>query len=121
MNNVQVFGRLTETPELKETGKGTPVTNFTVAVNRGDSATFVPVTAFSKQAELICKYLQKGDRLIVEGSLYSSSREVEGKKISQLSVTAQFAHFVESLRQPTDPEPEPEPELPKPTPDDLPF
>lgn len=123
MNNVQIFGRLTDTPELRETGNGTPVTNFTVAINRGDSATFVPVTAFSKQAELIAKYLKKGDRLVVEGSLYSSSREIEGKKITQLSVTAQFAHFVEAPSKPADPEPEPYPD-PKPedfADDDLPF
>ena len=123
MNNVSVFGRLTDTPELKQTNSGTDVTNFTVAVNRGDHATFVPVTAFGKQAELVTKYLRKGDRLIVEGSLYSSKRDVEGKSISQLSVTAQFCHFVEPPREPS---PDPEPALIKPNPDlvaedDLPF
>lgn len=122
MNSVNIFGRLTDTPVLKDVN-GTPITNFTVAVNRGDSATFVPVTAFSKQAELITKFLQKGDRLVVEGTLYSSKREIEGKKIAQLSVTAQFVHFVEPPRDSADPEPEPSPE-PKPenfADNDLPF
>lgn len=121
MNSVNVFGRLTDTPVLKETSGGTPLTNFTVAVNRGDSATFVPVTAFSKQAELITKYLQKGDRIVVEGSLYSSKREIESKKITQLSVTAQFVHFVETPREAPDPEPSPKTQPKDYAEDDLPF
>lgn len=121
MNTVNLFGRLTDKPVLRETPNGTAVTNVTVAVNRGESSTFVPVTAFGRQAELLSTYLQKGDRIVVEGSLYSSSQQIEGKNISRLSVTANFIHFVE---KPTESKPNPEP-TPEPEPDvaedDLPF
>lgn len=121
MNTVNLFGRLTDTPVLRETSNSTAVANVTVAVNRGESSTFVPVTAFGRQAELLSTYLKKGDRIVVEGSLYSSTQQVEGKNISRLSVTANFIHFVE---KPSEPKPKPE-STPEPKPevaeDDLPF
>jgi single-strand DNA-binding protein len=123
MNVVNIMGRLTQTPELKETSSGTAICNFSVALNRGDNTTFVPVTAFGKNAELVSKFLSKGDRVAVEGTLYSSKREIDGKSISQLSVTANFVHFVEPPTQRPS-EPAPVPEKPKPDPvidEDLPF
>lgn len=40
MNNVNIIGRLTRDPELKNTQGGTAVTSFSIAVNegRGDDA-----------------------------------------------------------------------------------
>ena len=50
MNQVTIVGRITQNPDLKETGNGKKVLNFTVAVNEKvgeeDVATFVRCTAW---------------------------------------------------------------------------
>ncbi len=67
-NKVLLMGRLTRDPELRYTPQGTPVADIGLAVNReytaGDErrkeTTFVDVTAWRRQAEVICQYLTKG-------------------------------------------------------------
>lgn len=60
MNNVNIIGRLTRDPELKNTQGGTAVTSFSIAVNegRGDDAKahFFNCTAFKQTAEFLVNY-----------------------------------------------------------------
>ena len=77
MNHVVLVGRLTKDPELRYTpGEGTPVINFTIAVNKlyknknGESeADFFFIEAWNKQAENIANYCQKGSLVGVQGVL----------------------------------------------------
>ena len=71
MNTVALVGRLTKDPELRYIEvTGTPVADFTIAVNRDFAkkdgtreADFIPIEVMGKTAEFCANYLTKG-RLI---------------------------------------------------------
>lgn len=74
MNKTMHTGRLTHTPELKQTPSGVSVCNFTLAVKRPrvkDKADFLNFVAWRSQAEFLCKYFQKGDPVEVLGELHT--------------------------------------------------
>lgn len=79
LNKVILQGRLTETPELKHTKTEKAVTSFSIAVedNRksGDEriVNFFKIQAWGASAEFVCKYFEKGQQIIVEGRLTTSS------------------------------------------------
>lgn len=106
MNNVQLLGRLTKTPELKQTQSGVEYTNFTLAVNRPKTdkdkdpeTDFISCVAFKKTAEIICNYFDKGQRILVDGSIHVSSyKDKEDKTIYQTKVVVNKIYFVESQK-----------------------
>ena len=74
MNKVILVGRMTKEPELKQMPNGDYVLANTIAVNRdytnqqGERETdFINFVAFRKTAELISKYIAKGDLILLEG------------------------------------------------------
>lgn len=77
-NRVIIGGHLTRDIELRYTPSGAAVAQFGVAVNhtwktesgeQKQSVTFVDVTAWRQQAEVIAQYFRKGDPILVEGRL----------------------------------------------------
>lgn len=82
-NKTILVGRLTKDPEINSAAGKTPMSGFTLAVDRGgDYGTdFIQMKSFGKVADNLVKYKKKGDLLIVEASLKSNSYEKEGKKI----------------------------------------
>ena len=95
MNNVQLSGRLTADPVVRYTQTNKAVCTFTLAVNRmkKDEADFIRCQAWEKQAELMQKYVHKGDRLIVEGSIRTGSYEKNGQKMYTTDVLANHIEF----------------------------
>lgn len=96
-NKVILMGNLTRDPELRVTPKGTSVCAFGMAVNRvfrsseggetQEETTFIDLEAWGKQAEIISKYVSKGNPLFVEGRLRLDSWESKtGEKRSKLKV-----------------------------------
>lgn len=76
MNDCKFLGRLVKDPELKYTPDGSALCNFSMAVNRDYKnaegkydADFFNFTAWKKTGEIIQKYVKKGNRLLVNGSL----------------------------------------------------
>ena len=77
MNKVVLMGRLCNDPELRYAGeKNSPVTRFTIAVNRnykndqGEYDTdFIDCEFWGRRAEVYCKYMTKGELVGIEGSL----------------------------------------------------
>lgn len=107
MNDVKLIGRLTKKPELEYTAGNTPVTKFTIAVDRRkkeDGADFIRITVFGKQAENICRYLDKGRQVAVDGSIKTGSYQKEGKTFYTTDIIADRVEFLGSA-----PEPKPEP------------
>ena len=104
MNVVILIGNLARDPEKTFTNSGMAVTRFTVAINRfsrkegGDSADFIRVTAFDKQAELVEKYLHKGSKVGVEGRIQTGSYEKDGKTVYTTDVIANRVEFLDSRR-----------------------
>ena len=76
LNKIFIMGRLTRDPELRRTANSTPVTSFSLAVDRdyksqnGEKSTdFIDVVAWRSTAEFVAKYFTKGRMAIVEGRL----------------------------------------------------
>jgi single-strand DNA-binding protein len=94
-----ITGSLTADPELRFTPAGIAVANFTVASNprRFDKATnsyvdtepiFLRCTAWRTTAENITESLTRGARVIVTGTLKSSSYETrDGERRTSLELT----------------------------------
>lgn len=77
INRVELSGNLTRDPELKVTQGGTPVLRFGIAVgekrNEKDYTNFFDCIIWGKYGEVMQKYLQKGQRVALAGSLHYSS------------------------------------------------
>lgn len=77
MNKIVITGRITKDPELRTTGSGTEVCNFTVAVDRRVKkdaekvADFIDCVAWGKSGVFVNTYFHKGDGINVEGRLES--------------------------------------------------
>ena len=92
-NKVLLVGRLTHSPELRYTPKGSPVTRFNLAVNqkrnKKDETLFIDVVAWNKLAELCSQLLVKGRRVYVEGRIqyreYVGNDEVK-KQVSEIVI-----------------------------------
>lgn len=108
MNNVVLVGRLTKDPELKYIqGSGTAVARFTIAVDRdyknndGTVTTdFIPIEAMGKLAETCEKWLRKGKRVGVQGSVrVDSYKDNEGKNKTFTKVSMKSMEFLDSKQQ----------------------
>lgn len=76
MNNVIFLGRITKDPELKRTAGGKSYCRFTLAVDKDkDTADFIPCVCWEDNANNLCKYVQKGRKLLVSGKMQSGSYE----------------------------------------------
>lgn len=87
MNNVNLIGRLTADPELRQTTNGTASCRFTVAVNRqfknanGEyEADFVNCTAWKNTAEFVSRYFSKGSMIALSGEIRNNNYEKDGVK-----------------------------------------
>ena len=105
LNRVLLMGRLTRDPELRYTPQGTAVSEIGLAINREytvgterrKETTFVDVTLWKRQAEVVCQYLKKGSPIFVEGRLSFDSWETQdGQKRSKLRVVAENFQFLGS-------------------------
>ncbi len=104
-NRVILLGNLTRDPQVKFLPSQMQVAEFGLACNRKfktasgedrDETTFVDVTAFGKQAELINQYFTKGKPIFIEGRLKFDSWEDKngGGKRSKLTVVVENFQFV---------------------------
>ncbi len=102
MNKVFLIGNLTRDPELAETNNGIAVCRFAIAVNRGyanedgsRTVDFFNITAWRGQAENCGRYLKKGQKVAVVGSLQNRSYEDrEGVKRTVTDIVASEVEFL---------------------------
>lgn len=105
MNNVQLLGRLTKDVELRvsQKSKKKNFAYFTLAVPNGEDAMFIDCVAFDKLAETIEKYVKKGNRLLVEGSINVSTYEdKDGNNRKSTNVFVNKITFIESAKKEDD-------------------
>lgn len=104
MNKVYLIGNLTRDPELAETTSGIKVCRFAIAVNRtyagsdGNRETdFFNITVWRTQAENCGRYLRKGSKVAIVGSLQNRSYEdKEGIKRNVTDIIASEVEFLAS-------------------------
>src|SRR5215469_17290271 len=78
LNKIMLIGNLGRDPELNVTQEGTPVTKFTLAVNRYTKSNagereketeWFNIVAWRQLAEICERYLHKGSKVYIEGRL----------------------------------------------------
>ena len=101
MNKCTIIGNLTSDPELRTTTTGKNVCNFTVAVNRrkvngeDQGADFFRVSAWNERGEQCAKYLAKGRKVCVIGSVSARAYSAKnGDPAASLEVKADEVEFI---------------------------
>jgi len=105
MNKLFIVGNLTRDPELRTTSSGISVCSFTVAVNRRRSANsaannqpdadFFRVSAWRQLGENCSRYLAKGRKVAVTGSVsVSTFQGQDGNTRATLEVNADDVEFL---------------------------
>lgn len=105
LNKVMLIGNLTRDPELRHTPKGTAVSEISLAINRNwtndqgqkqEETTYVEVTLWGRQAEVVQQYVTKGSPIYIEGRLQLDSWDDKetGKKRSKLRVIGENFQFL---------------------------
>ena len=105
MNRLFIIGNLTRDPELRSTPAGDSVCDFTVAVNRRgrrdvqngqqQEADFFRVSAWRQLGENCSKYLAKGRKVAVTGSVRVRTYQAnDGTTRASLEVPAEDVEFL---------------------------
>lgn len=110
LNKAVLMGRLTRDPELRHTQSNTPVTSFTLAVDRRfgnkqnegsdqPTADFINIVAWSATAEFVSKWFHKGMLVAVAGRIQSRTyKDRDGNNRTAVEVVAEEVHFAEPKR-----------------------
>lgn len=109
LNHIVIMGRLTHDPELRRTASSTPVTSFSLAVERdfknadGTKETdFIDVVAWRGTAEFAAKYFTKGRMVAVDGHLQTRKwTDKDGNKRTATEINADHLYFADSKREDT--------------------
>ena len=97
LNRVMLLGNLGADPELKMTQGGQAVLKLRLATTetyldrnntRQERTEWHSVTLWGKRGEALAKFLTKGERIFVEGSLRTSSYEKNGEKRYSTEINA---------------------------------
>lgn len=102
LNKVILIGNLTKDPELSETSSGVKFCKFGIAVNRpfansdGErEVDFFNITTWRGQAETCARYLKKGKKVCIVGSL--QNREYTDNNNVKRTATDVIASEIEFL------------------------
>lgn len=100
MNKVILCGRTCGDWKTRKYGEGkTFVTNLLAIQEGKDNTEFVNVTVFGKTAEVVYKYVKKGDMVLMEGSIHTSVSEKDGKKQYFTTVVVLRAELLPNARK----------------------
>lgn len=98
MNQLNIIGGLTRDPESRTTQSGKQVCTFTVGVNRRndrEKSDFFRVNAWGELGNNCARYLSKGKRVRVTGSVSLSTYTAQdGTTRANLEVLAQDVEFL---------------------------
>jgi single-strand DNA-binding protein len=105
VNKVIAIGRVGKKPEVRFTGGGQAVCNFSIACNekfRGkdgsdkETTTWIRCSVWGKLAELCGQYLDSGKLVYIEGKLQNRDYEKDGIKRQSTEVIAREVVFLSS-------------------------
>lgn len=109
MNVCVLMGRTTREPEIRQAGE-TTIAKFTLAVDRrfkregGDTTDFINCICFRRTAEFVEKWVQKGTKILVQGSIQTGSyTNRDGRRVLTTDVVVDNVEFAESLKSQTQP------------------
>ena len=101
-NRVILMGNITRDIEVRYVSNGLAVTDITLAVNDRrkkdnewiEETSFIDVTLWGRNAEVVGEYLGKGSPLFVEGRLKQETWESDGQKRSKIKVIGERTQFI---------------------------
>ena len=104
MNKAILVGNLARDPETRNTPSGVSCTTFTVACNRRfvnqqgvREADFINCVAWRQNADFVARYLTKGSKVAVEGSIQTRSYDAQdGTKRYVTEIIADNVEFLGS-------------------------
>jgi len=92
MNKAILIGNVGKHPEIRKTQSGISVVNFSLATSKKvkgeDKTEWHRIVAWDKLAEIIEKYVNKGDKLMIEGEIETREYEKEGRKVYTTEIRA---------------------------------
>ena len=89
LNKVMLIGNVGNDPDVRTTSSGTPIANMSLATTRTwkdgsgeqkEKTEWHRLTVWGKLADVVERYVKKGDRLYVEGRIEYSESESDGQK-----------------------------------------
>ena len=123
MNSISIVGNLTADPQHRTTQTGVSVCSFTVAVNRRGAregqpqADFFRVTAWRGLADNCAKWLVKGKKVGVTGSISASAyMGRDNQPHASLDLTADDIEFLSPANAVEQEQPNPQPHSTPPAP-----
>ena len=105
VNKVIAIGRVGKKPEVRFTGGGQAVANFSIACNEKykgkdgsdkETTTWLRLSCWGKLAELCGQYLDAGRLVYIEGKLVNREYEKDGVKRTSTEVVAREVVFLSS-------------------------
>ena len=107
MNKLQLIGRTTKKPELQVSKSGQAYTIITLAVDdKGNDkklVDFIDIKAFGKVAEILNKFVDKGQQLYIEAKAKQNVYELEdGTKKYSIDFILQEFEFIGSATKAED-------------------
>jgi single-strand DNA-binding protein len=98
LNQCTLTGNLGADPEVFYSSEGNPVATFNIAFHSSKKKTcWIKVTCFQKLAEVVQKYLHKGARIAVIGTLDQSRWETdEGIQRTSFHLIANTLEFIKT-------------------------
>jgi single-strand DNA-binding protein len=120
MNTITLLGRTTSAIELKQSKAGKSVATFSLAVKRPytkDVADFFNICAWGTTAELLAKYVNKGNQVCIRGYLTNREwQDKQGNKRISTEIIAEEISFVGGKESSTEAKNEPSAQPYVPTP-----
>ena len=97
MNKIELMGRIVKDIEIQKSKAGKEYIKNTIAVRKDDDNTlFIDFMVFGKSAEAMNKYAEKGNRIIIEGTLDVGEYEDKNKnKRTSITVLVNDFYFVD--------------------------
>lgn len=110
MNQWVGTGNLTRDPELRTTSTGKSVCSFSLAVQRnyGDAVDFLNIVTWGATADNCKKFLLKGSKVAVYGTLQTRQYEVDGQKRTAYEINASNVEFLSRAEHKEEPKPKEE-------------
>ena len=95
LNKIMLIGNVGSDPEVRSTASGTRLAKMSLATNRQwtnkdgseqEKTEWHRLTVWGKLADVVERYVKRGDRLYVEGRIEYSESESDGQKTSWTNV-----------------------------------
>lgn len=111
INRVNLIGRLTRDPDIKQIPSGTSIASFSIAnkktyVSNGEKkeeCSFLNCICWGKGGEIISQYAKKGSRIAIEGRLQQRTwQDKDGNNRSVIEIVVDNFQFLDSKKQSSD-------------------